>query len=485
MEMNAMKKRPRNPGIGRRALLQALGLGGVASLLMPSLGGRRVHAGGTSPPRRLLIFYTLHGTVYDTWRMRPSGEPDNADWEFDLGGLGQEAFSEILAPLYDVRDRLLILDGLSMASAEGDVLTNEHSRGQAHSLTCVPVLPSGNDVVGGGPSVDQLIAAEIRRPELFASLELGVGWGSPSVIYQGPGERLPVENNPIAVFDRLFPGGASTGEPTDDDRVRAAQRSVLDRTVAEFEAALPYLSPADRARLELHRDLVRDLERRLDELASISCDRPDAPMPLPPGDMPVPFYEAGKDAMFRLATAALACDVTRVVSIQMSQLFNEQIGAEAGDVHQDFAHQTAASPGHEMMTNYHRLHATQFAELVSMLASVPDAGGGSLLDSTAVVWCNELATGSHSFLRWPVVIAGEAGGAFRTGRYVHWAPSIPTPNEHPDWQGVEPEIGPPHQKLWVSVSRAMGVDVDSVGSTEIETVDGIDIDLTGPLDRLA
>jgi hypothetical protein len=468
--------------LSRRALLQALGLGGAA-LCAPGLR-RRARAGGDGAPRRLVVFYTMHGTVYDAWRMRRTGLAEDADWEIGLDDPDPLSMSEILRPLHPVRDRLLVLDGLAQVSAVGDIGFNEHSKGQAHSLTGSAIMLSGaDDAVATGPSIDQVIAAAVRRPDLLASLELGAGWGSyPSVIYGGPGLRLPAERNPQAVFERLFPGTAETGEVTDEDRVRAGQSSVLDLVQGEHDALAPRLPAADRAKLELHRDLVRDLERRLGALAEVSCDRPGQPGPL--GFDAVEQYERGAAAMFQLTAAALACDLTRVVTLQMGQLHNPMIGSPAGDVHADFAHHDDEATGRAMMTAYHRVHAEQLAQLVELLASVPE-GSGSLLDNTAVVWCGELATGRHSFLRWPVVIAGGCGGAFRSGRYLHWAARTPTPFPHPDWMGVEPIIGPPHNRLLVSLCRAFGLDVDSFGETEVVTAGGDSVSLTGPLDRLS
>jgi hypothetical protein len=66
-----------------------------------------------------------------------------------------------------------------------------------------------------------------------------------------------------------------------------------------------------------------------------------------------------------------------------------------------------------------------------------------------VVWGNELARGNvHSHEPVPFVLAGGAGGAFETGR----------------WLQVD---GQPHNRLLVSLCRAMGLeDVDSFGTTD-------------------
>jgi hypothetical protein len=44
--------------------------------------------------------------------------------------------------------------------------------------------------------------------------------------------------------------------------------------------------------------------------------------------------------------------------------------------------------------------------------------------------------------------------------------------------------GPPHNRLLVSIARAMGVDRDAVGVTTVPLKDGAALDCTGELDRL-
>ena len=63
-------------------------------------------------------------------------------------------------------------------------------------------------------------------------------------------------------------------------------------------------------------------------------------------------------------------------------------------------------------------YAGEFAYLLDKLAGL-DEGGKSVLDNSAVLWANEQANGDrHTFDRIPWVIAGSAGGKFKTGRLV-------------------------------------------------------------------
>jgi hypothetical protein len=459
--------------ISRRQLLAATGLA-AGSLFLPS---RRARA-QTAPPKRLIVVFTQHGTVYDNWKMRPNGAVDGTAFDVDLTTVADTDFSPILAPLAPFKDKLLVVDGLSMASAEADVTANGHDVGTPHAHTAKK-MASG---AGGGPSIDQLVAQQIRASGRIDSLELAVVQAlNGGAVWRDAGQSLPADASASSVFNRVFPPPVTSGAVGDDDVVRAEQPSVLDLVQSEYDAIAPRLSGADRAKLELHRDLVRAVEQRIVDLANVQCTRPDAPVVDDTGGSAA-FYESRADAMFHLTAAALACDLTRVVTIQMGQLFTSNIGAPPGDVHADYAHQVEVNPNAKsFMTTYHTVHAQQFASLLALLDAIPE-DGGTLLDSCAVVWVSELADGVHHYRPWSAVVAG---GAMRAGRYVNLAIDTPNPSVNTSFPGYQPLIGPPHNRFWLSVAKSVGAEIPVVGETSLTTPDGHVVDCTGPLEELA
>ncbi len=463
--------------VNRRTFLTAAGLT-AGSLMLPSFAGNRARAGDTAPPKRFVVFYTGHGTVYEDWKMRRPGLADNADWEFDLAQDPAE-YSPILEPLAPFARKLCIVDGLALVTAFDDTLHNEHETGSSHSLTATPFELVGGFAKAGGPSIDQVIARDIRRMDRFPSIELGV-WTGNAAIYSGPSAPLPVEMDPYESFRRLFPPDVMMSEePTAEDLVLARRRSVLDFVRGEYERVAPRLSREDRRKLEVHRDFIRDLEVRIEGIAAVRCERPNEPL-----ESTRELYPDTADAQIRTLVASLACDLTRVASIQMGQLPNEVFGAPPGDVHNDFAHNAHENPdARRYMTMFHRYNSDKFRLLLELLDSVPE-GDGTLLDNTVVLWCGELATGDHKFNGWPAVIAGGGGPHLKLGRYIRYAPVTPNPFEHLDWNGVEPMVGVPHNKLFTSLSRAVGSPRDEFGQTTSVTQLDETIDLRGPLPRL-
>ena len=93
--------------------------------------------------------------------------------------------------------------------------------------------------------------------------------------------------------------------------------------------------------------------------------------------------------------------------------------------HHDMSHDSDDNDDtKEKLTKINIRYAQQFNYLITTLAAVPEptAGGmGTMLDNTVIVWCNELAKGNvHSHSPQPFVLAGGAGGALQTGRFMQY-----------------------------------------------------------------
>jgi hypothetical protein len=159
---------------------------------------------------------------------------------------------------------------------------------------------------------------------------------------------------------------------------------------------------------------------------------------MPTGDykMNASFPAVGKLQM-DLLVMAMACDQTRVGTLQFE---NSVGGTQFTWVdptitrgHHDMSHDDDSNADTmEKLTKINIWYAQQLNYLINALAAVPEptAGGmGTMLDNTVVVWCNELAKGNiHSHAPQPFVLAGGAGGALQTGRYLQFNGKIPHNN---------------------------------------------------------
>jgi Protein of unknown function (DUF1552) len=452
--------------IDRRTFLR--GAGGVAiglPLLEAMLPPRRATAAADAPPRRFLVFFKPGGTVMDNWR------PNGTETNFTLGSIQQ--------PLLSFKDRLVILDGVDLkitAIGEG----HPHSKGMGGVLTGreLPFGPyetcQGTAGFPAGPSVDQVIAAKIGQGTKFRSVEVAVNWptdqrdggkAAPTncISFSGPGQPVPPSIDPKAVFDRLF---AEVGADPDLLALeRAKSKSILDSVMAEYDALTPRVGQADRAKLDEHLSRIREIEIALTAGANETtgaCVKPAVPTPLgdpnagregDPGDpeqknpsLDARMPELGK-AMMDLLVMALACDLTRVGSMQWtdSQAYNTFPFLELYDGHHSYQHAHGYQP--DALTTIDTWYMTQFAYLLQRLVDVRE-NGVSLLDNTSVLYASEIQhPNSHEQFSMPFLIAGDAGGAFRTGRYLKYD-------------------GVPHNNLLVSLMNAYGIPDATFGNPD-------------------
>jgi hypothetical protein len=454
--------------IPRRALLR--GAGGVAiglPLLEIMSTPQPARAAGEAAPKRFITFFSSSGTIHEAW------VPTGTQTDFQL--------SRILTPLEAHKSKLVVVDGLTNylgTPPPGD----DHMRGIGTLLTATELL-DGNTQSGapgfqpcglaGGVSLDQVIGDAIGKSNKFKSLELGVQTGNAGDVtsytsYSSANHPLPPENNPTSVFNRVFMDLAAAGGTMMADEAaarRLAQRkSVLDAVIDSYGALAPKMGALDKATLEAHMTAIRDLELRLTasptESSTAACEKPTAPsIDHQKNDN---FPAVGKLQMDLLAMA-LACDLTRVATLQWEAAYSDVrftwLGAERG--HHTISHDSDGNKESvEMLTKINVWYAEQFAYLLSKLDAIKE-GAGSLLDNCVVFWGNELARGNvHSHWPMPFVLAGSGGGAIQTGRFLTFPKGDPASSQ---------------SNLLVSMMNAVGVPGQTFGNPKY---------CTGPLQGL-
>lgn len=487
--------------LNRRNLLRALGLAAPAYFL-PSFGQRstRAQAVTASPtiPTRILFFYTPHGTLFRQWIQAPAGAASATETSYDFG--------PILQPLLPFKSKLLVLEGLDWQTENVDPTSasNAHLNGQTHALSATSRAGSGT---AGGISIDQFIAQKLSSPTPVTplpSLELSARWNTdiaPFVTsWAGPGALVPPMTKPDAVFARLFPQGPPAAASSAPDPAAAAvarrKRSILDGVLAEFNALSRPLSTADKAKMDAHASLIRDLEMR------IGISTPPSAMCVAPDQGPIKQYnkdcqtgdvciQESTSLFTQLAVAAFACDLTRVITFDLDMLTstlgiadmhaflhgvddlywfaNDRWGTPIanGDVAP-----TAMDPANIKIANaFYATYAQSLATLLQGLDAVAEPDGKTLLDHTIVVWCGEIGSPGHNNYMVNYLLAGGGAANIRTGRYVSMPRTTP-----PTLQTSFPNSGVPHNNLFVSLANAVGLsDVTTFGNPSI---------CTGPLTQI-
>ena len=474
--------------IGRRDVLCGLAAGGLATFL-PSL---RPAAAQFPIPRRFLIYFTRHGELSTKWRPRGVGgaAPTENAWEL----------SALHSPLAPYKDKLNFLAGLDFVSRtmldSSQAYGNGHQQGSAHALSPYPQVPSA---AAGGISIDQFIANDLRsRGETtqIPSLHIHVTRGDPnangekSPSYSAAERYVASEARPVAIYDRLFPGGpvsgGSGGEPMLDSRV-LQRRSVLDFVASEFGRARPYLGQLDRDKLEAHGQAIRDLEMSLAMTAPTptmgcpSVQRSEFEPDIVGGRKDPRVWTTSGEQMARLIQVAFACDLTRVINLGVSHPNDELIGYTPGDfgtptIH-ELEHVTGNGAGSEnsnpgpmaITTRARERYVELFGKILKALDETPEGDGQTMLDHTAVLWCGEISYGNPTDRNNRWILAGSCGGAWRTGRYLQFGDNYAA-------GGYDRNPGAqPHADLFVSIARAMGSSITRFGASGAST---------GPLTRL-
>ena len=289
------------------------------------------------------------------------------------------------------------------------------------------------------------------------SLELGVQVGSADdwgrMVYQAANQPLTPEDNPALAYGRLF--GAAGTTPEAFARLRARRKSVLDAVSTQFQSVAARVGRSDRARLDEHATALRDIETRLDAQVrpSAACTNPTAPATVNGLNDNDSFPAIGKLQMDILALA-LTCDLTRVASLQWSRSVSMTrftwLTPAITDGHHDLSHRgDDDAAAQDKLLRINTWYASQLAYLLGKLASAQETDGSRLLDATLLLWSNELGKGNaHSRQNAPYVLAGKAGGALRTGRFLSYPGDLP------------------HNNLLVSLLQAMDIPVAKFGKEE-------------------
>ncbi len=441
--------RPRNVRFSRRALLGSALAGSVGLPLLEAFTPKAALA-AADVPRCFLVMFSPNGTILDNWT------PSGGESDFTLPA--------ILEPLGEHQSDLVIVSGVDQRGGGGD----GHQNGMGGMLTGQPLLSGRFAGVGAppagwaaGPSVDQRIAEVVGRGLPFRSLELGVQTGSADnwgrMCYRGRNQPLPPRDDPGRVFDEVF-GGAAL-DPDERARRKARRSSILDHVKGEFAELSAELGAADRARLDAHLSYVREVEARLDQLndSPATCELPERPSLGVEGNDAFPAVGA---AQIDLMVLALSCGLTRVASLQWSRSVSEvrHTWLDIEEGHHGLSHAPDSdTAARDKLTRINQWYATQFATLIAKLKAVPE-GEGTLFDRCLLLWANELGTGNtHSRKDAPYVLAGSAGGALETGRFLAFDGDVP------------------HNDLLVSILNAMGVPDTTFGASEW---------CNGPLDGL-
>jgi hypothetical protein len=438
-------------GPSRRQLLTSFGGVSVAGPLAQLLPSRALAADGVA--ERVIFFFFPDGVP------GPSQDGQPSDWHA-VGSEFSFTLGPVASPLLPWQEDCVFFNGLS----SGPTDSGSHPGGAQKLLTAADH--------GAGESIDQYLARTAGASSPWRHLYLGAqanisgASGDKHISYPTPGVSIPPEDDPRAAFSRLFPARAVAPSP---------ERSVLDAVIADLQSLQAKLGPVEKAKLDLHMESLRELERRLEGIGGeepvldeASCEDPqlDTAGITDEGLYAPETFPALLQAQIDLMVLAMACGHTRVGTLQCSHHTSELLMSR-------FAGTSLYDPSFDMRSHqashYGASHSgqlydaffeqvvwwtSQFAYLLQRLHETPE-GDGTMLDHSIVVMCTEVCDGNtHGHDNLPLVLAGRAGGRFSTGRLL--------------------DVGyRRHGDLWISVAEAMGQPTSWFGDSSAGPVPGL------------
>lgn len=428
-----------NPiNISRRNLLRGIGAGSV--LLLPFMQTRRLAAAPGSTGN-LLIFFTPNGQYRS--KFGATGTSDSYD------------FKESLWTLDSFKSQVSVVQGLCNKSCTDKASHEDITR----TLTC----KTGSDMYKGyGVSIDHKIGNFLDSRPLTLAVEpfrADPNWQT-KLSWIADGANDPHVSDPKKVFNEVFANVVPSGSTAEVEDVHARDRSVLDFVKSDISLFKTRLSADDKAKLDLHMEAVRQLEKKLTPQSvngSASCDveGPKAWTEAPvPSDAIEKLKQQG-ELMTDLIAMSFACGLRRVATLQWQEASAGANPAQGGENHHKVSHYEAPNSS-EQWPKIDAWYADRFRYALEQFEAL------GILDNSPIVWASEISE-QHNQNNYVNVVAGGGAVGIKTGRYIKY-----------DFHGSEGDKGPAARDsrnksfadLWVTMQKAMGMNDDTFGDPE-------------------
>ena len=377
--------------------------------------------------------------------------PDKVGRDFDI--------KEELQPLAPLQDKLTVFSGFNCLLGGKPNLV--HWSGIMSTLTgSAPSRGGVGGVTAEAPTLDCLISDAIGNGTRFRSLEVACT-GQPNVSYSmRAGSTVnPSEVDPVSLYRRIF--GPEYQDPNADtftpDPSIMLRKSVLSSVKDEREALLRSVGAADRERVDQYFTSLRHIEQQLGlmlekPVPAQACLKPKAPAAIPLG----PTWEMAvktHDVLTDLVVMAVACNQTRVFNVALSTgASNLRKNGSAVSFH-ELTHEEPINEqlGYQPESTFFIERSMEaLATVLKKLDSVKE-GDGTLLDHSLVLATSESNFAKlHSIDSLPIVVAGSAGGRWRSGQHIVGK-------------------GDPVSRVGLTIQQAFGMPVGDWGSGAMAT----------------
>jgi hypothetical protein len=497
-----LRQRDRKVSLERRRFLQLVG---ASALTYPFLRGVPSYAAASgSAPTYLVLVFTPCGCVRPVW-----GATDANGSSVARPAAGAAAtltsnftFRSTLSPFAkggsvggtawttNLQNKVIVLDGLNNKAAQGS-----HEAGMASLWT--GQISTGSQATS--ISIDQQIASKIGSTTPFSSIQLMVRDAADftdrevktRMIYNSAGVFVDPIDNPASAAATLFPSKVGSGGTDKNGFIRQQLFGSTSATLnSELNNLMPKLCTDDKVQLQALQDGWNSLYAQLQAAANAAAKCTS------PGTIPSkPDFPTSAKLQMDILALALACDLTRVASLQFStatsQVTHSWLGSSQTDCHHNYSHQgptymgalVTCTGGYNNMGQcisvsdmyssnnlnlyqnaaqqeaIDQFYATQVAYLSQKLNGLTGVNGGSLLDQSVICWGNELDMGAaHNHDDTPFVLVGGANGQLKTGNLVTFPLDLTSGNE-----AMAAPHDRAHNDLLLTLAKVMGASTQTFG----------------------
>lgn len=404
--MNQIDRRMalRRMATGAGAVLGAAAFPGISGAATNSLAATpRAGSGG---PRRVIFFLQNQG--FDPATCIPEGMKNS-------GSLAGARLPEPIAALEPYKERLHIINGL-----HGLHTSPSHSA----FFGALGGYRGGDGVPPGASTIDyelSKVLPETLLPHLCIGMDSMENMTAKPTVANlsasGAGQPIFMQSNPNHLYEMLY-GGISEGDIRSQHEARSG---LFDRIEAIAAAKANGLPISERQRYDRYVGGFHDINGLRERLGS-AADHLRKFAPEVDARYTAPEFETDwHDALLDLGISALKSGITSVLTIGSGrgEIFGAWKGLGVDQQGHNLGHML--QPDNPIWIKIRQYNSRMLVRLMEELESVPE-GSGTMMDNTLIVYTSNNADQQHtSGANWPVMLLGNCGGIYQTGRFTQMA----------------------------------------------------------------
>lgn len=352
------------------------------------------------------------------------------------GSLANATLPEPIEALDPFKDRLHIINGL-----HGRHTSPSHSA----FFGALGGYRGSDGVPPSAPTIDyelSKVLPETLLPHLCIGMDSMENMKAKPTVANlsasGAGQPIFMHSNPNHLYQMLY-GGISTGDIRKQHEARSGMFDRIEELAAAKGGSLPSV---DQQRYDQYVNGFGDINGLRERLGSIS-DHLRNFAPEVDSRYTSPLFETDwHDSLLDLGISALKSGITNTLTIGSGR--GEIFGAWKGLGVEQQGHNLGhmKQPDNPIWVKIRQYNSRMLVKLMEELESEPE-GSGTMMDNTLIVYTSNNADAQHtSGANWPVMLLGNPGGAFTTGKLTQLDGKRPI------------------NALYTSILRASGVDVD-------------------------